>query len=291
MAVLPDLDTTNVGVLCYWNATNHGVSEIDPMDVIDYNDVHSYTQYDNGVEGELNIQRVDYVDNDSGVNQVIFNFRVKSDGWILVWTGNENQFGKNWKANGTENYQGWFDVVHNWANHYTESVDDTSYHYGTAPSSFPTTTLSVEISNLKDKLSNSGSITFNHSDVGYYCYEYPNANRMAMAFENKDTDTGGTTIEGGISYTSDTTRHHHSVAAVGGADEFSDFFLSPPWVRFNGEDIINNNGSQEPEFGSVDVLTKGLMPNASTTYHNNAEESSSGRTTEMEIIHFMVYEV
>jgi hypothetical protein len=292
MATLPDLDTSKVGMIGYWNATNHGVSEIDPMDALTYTDITEYTQYDNGIQGKIKIQRVsegtspsvvrrDYVGNQpSGPKNIEFNFRMKSDGWILVWTDRTNQYGIDWFRNNTEGYRGYYDIIDSWsALGFIDGTNDLRLNYNHSRTqieeikNLPETELSDEIQTLQSKLSNSGNITFNHSDVGYYCYEFPNANRMALAFETYDNG-----IDGGISYTSDVTKKYHACIGMYARNKdglFSD--EEDEYLSFAGKKLVNIPiDTREYGIGNFDVLANNLTPNSGTTYYNDTTPDTTG---------------
>jgi hypothetical protein len=291
MATLPDLDTSKVGMIGYWNATNHGVSEIDPIDAIDFNKVTEYTQYDNGLQGKLEVRRVGEkkgeeslgffsgVDDEEerGPENIEFNFRMKSDGWILVWTDRTNQFGPDWFGNNTEGYRGYYDITFNWSAPRT-GQDKLNYNTGNEYniSLLPKTEISVKIKALQEKLSNSGNITFNHSDVDYYCYEFPNANRMAQSIElfgegftDYNTQEG---FDAGVSYPSNTNKKYHAVfASVSTAEEndgsfellFNDTTITP------SKSPTANQNTHRLVYGSIDAIGQNLVPDKSTTYYND----------------------
>lgn len=156
MAELPDIDTTQVGMFAYWNAKNHGAASIDPGDCLSYGPLASYTTYENGFDGEV-------ASNHIAQNPKI---RVKSDGWIACWLSQEDSYGEN---GFTKSGQYCFQEGNLW--------DRYRSSYSLVPNR-----LSKIINGLQNQLSNSGSITFNHGDVGVYCYKYPQATTLTQMY-------------------------------------------------------------------------------------------------------------
>lgn len=56
MANLPDLNKSDIGIVAYWNGIdNTAASDISPAEVLTEGTIQSYSQYDNGVEGEVQV--------------------------------------------------------------------------------------------------------------------------------------------------------------------------------------------------------------------------------------------
>ena len=302
MAVLPDLDTTNIGVIAYWNASNHGVSSIDPREILDYNDVYTYQQYDNGIDGTLRKERynegsgenvLNYGNdtNEAGPETIYLNFRIKSDGWILVWTDRTNEFGIDWFSNNTLEYTGYYDILDDWSHIARANGNNYVILEDNEPEMLPISSLSNKIQDLQNKLSNSGSITFTHSDVGYYCYEYPNANRMSVVTEyyGNNGDVSYPDMDGGLSYTSGVTRYYHAAIGVNASDY--DYQTRPSVdLYFNGQKLCSSRITRRVmNYGVVDVLASGLMPNPDQTYYNNDMNGSADSSNA--IHHLLIYQV
>jgi len=228
MAELPDIDTTQVGLLSYWNALDHGVSSIDPSEVLTESTIKSYDQYDNGVEGVLTLS---YASGDA-------QFRVKTDGWFVVWIDRTKQFGTSSPG------RGFRDVIR-WK------------HDSTPNPSLPRTTFSEAMNRLHAELSNSSSITFNHSDTGIYCYEYTGATTLTLADEQDYN------MNGEISYSSSTDRKVHECA---GATDESNYGNS-----LAGSKVIADGAT----YGARDVIAAGLMPNSGTYYQHGDQSNNS----------------
>lgn len=168
MSDLPDLDTSQVSYISYWNVIDDGgVSSFDPSDVLTDGNIQEYTLYDNGIH----IDRYS-----TGWREI--QARVKSDGWFIAYLD---------RTNDPENEE-----IGPW-----EILDLSS---NPDPSRLATETT---IQSLQSNLSNSGNVTFNYSDVSLYNYEYPDASNLTIFFKanfgpsesNEFSYTSGTTIK------------------------------------------------------------------------------------------------
>lgn len=257
MADLPDLDTSVIGFIAFWNALDHGVADIDPTEVLDYAEIETFEQFDNGVQGTLS-------HNMSGKIRT-YRWRVKDDGWFIVWIDRTNQFAT--QQGDADNLDGYYDIYH-WSNP------------GGNPPALPRTGLSDEINALRQRLSNSGSITFNHADVGYFNYEFDTATRFAVASIQRQSK-GGPSVFPGIAYADGTTRFYH--AATGAVAELAR-------VEFpDGNTLINRFNSQSFGVGVVDVLTDGHMPNAGEYVEGELDLQSSPRNPSGMASHLTIY--
>lgn len=147
MAPLPDLRTRYITDLSWWNALDHGVNSLDPVDLLDYPDVESWESYDNGIEGSL--RRHDAL-----------RFRAKTDGYILTY----------------------FDTTYG-----SVQPEDflSSFNAGTTPD-LTKTLLSEEINALRKQASNSDKMTFRHRDVGLYNYRYPDMDHYRVFSRDRE---------------------------------------------------------------------------------------------------------
>ena len=156
MAILPDLDPNEIGVIAFWNCHDHRVAGsdavIDPTDVLGV--LKSYTLYDNGVDGIL-----DYSPRKD------INVRVKNDGWIIAWIDRTNTYQQN-VSDFTA--RGYYDLLYNWKDYGNNITGDTN-------------TLIEVIAYLYNQLSNKSEFEFSKLDVGVYCYEFAVANVITMA--------------------------------------------------------------------------------------------------------------
>jgi len=168
MAILPDLDPTQIGVIAFWNAHDHRVDPtsgavIDPTDVLGVLD--SYTLYDNGIDGMIN----------SYGPMSNINVRVKNDGWIIAWVDRTNTYQQ---IADPYTARGYYDLIYNWKQKYT-SYDGTNYSITNITTD--TNTLIEIINNLYNQLSNKANFSFVKSDVGTYCYEFPDISTITFA--------------------------------------------------------------------------------------------------------------
>ena len=238
MATLPDVTTANVGFIAYWNAINDGgVGSIKASDCLTDSNIQSYTLYDNGFTATY-----------SSTNGRTVTARVKQDGWFVVYMDRTNQF----TQNSSSRVHGYFDIINNW----TDSHNNIS--------SFPNNDLERAIHSLQSNLSNSGSVTYNSSDVGLYNYEYTSAStvtEMGTQLTHNTANSGqspSSSHTSGLIYTSGTTLHYtsaqgsQSYGGNGGGGH----------VTFSGTNIVTNGDSPS----SIDLTANGLIPNSQTEY-------------------------
>lgn len=230
MSNLPDLDTGSAGFVAYWNAIDQGgVSSIDPEEVLTDGSVVQYTVYDNGVSGTTTLG-----------NGRVANFRVKNDGWFVVFFPR----GENFEIQQTDRdlVTGSYDIIHNW------NVLDSG-------STISPDALSRGIQSLQSNLSNSGSITFGYSDVGIYNYEYDNATTITCLAQSLSDGSSGTEHPE-FSYTAETTRVYHALcgrAHSGGGNQYVN-------------DIDGNRIANHQEYASVDIIAENQAPDPATSY-------------------------
>lgn len=238
MASLPDLDTTNIAFIGFWNFLDHSSeTSLDPSEVLAHKNVESYEKYDNGVQGTMTA---------IGHGYRTVEFRVKADGWIMVWFKRSSE------------------------NYYTNQNPEPSYadlisnYRAGSVDTFPTTTLTRSINALRSQLSNGGTATFNHGDCGHHSYEFPNANTWTMMAE------GGRNygyLSAGLSYSGSTTRHYHAVL---GATNYSSANGDDVCkCGFEGVTLAQEDYNSDQSTGVVDVLADNLMPASNTVYRND----------------------
>lgn len=228
MATLENLDTSTVGVIAYWNALNHGLSSVDPTEVLDSTQVETFNVADNGVEGDVTALNTN----------LTFKYRVKTDGWFIIYT-----------TRTTPNY---YDTVYNWRSQ-------------NAGAQLPESKHSHIIQELFTQLSNSGDGTFNHTDVSLYHYEFESATNFRFIKEHAGSST---VLDGGIAYTSGTSRFYHFIMAwcrdpgVGGTAAV--YFPA-------GNQIAQPQSSNGTATGTDDVLGNNLMPNSDTFVSHDSD--------------------
>jgi len=224
MATLPDLDTTQIGVIAFWNAHDHRVdpasgATIDPTDVLGV--LKSYTLYDNGVDGLI----------DYGPRTDI-NVRVKNDGWIIAWIDRTNQFFQN--VNDSYPYKGYYDLLYNWKDVSNEISSNTN-------------TLVEVINYLYNQFSNSADFSFVKSDVGVYSYEFQSSSTITLA---------STVKYGGTDYlkffaTSGTALYY--VVATGAV--LTGGTGNNYYVRYrDGTDIASGTSADPNRYGVLDLM-------------------------------------
>lgn len=222
MSDLPDIDTDAAGLCAFWNAIEQStVDSIDPSDVTSDGRVQSQTIYDNGIEGEYLL-----ANNYGGHNCY---YRVKTDGWIVVYLESEDQadYGKD-----NNNTHGQFDASDGWG-----GIDNSSSGRNY---------LEKSVESLAKELSDWSTIGnyYNTSDVGMYSFDWTGANGVTLFSEAVKTIDDSATSNLGLIPTSGTTVHHFSV--VGGTDGWG----GGPTVSFEGNDVITSADL----FGSRNML-------------------------------------
>ncbi|WP_159900729.1 hypothetical protein [Salinirussus salinus] len=240
MSDLPDLDTSQVGVIAYWNAIDDGgVGSIDAEEALTDGNITSYTLYDNGFTADYG-QTAGNNFNDPGSNNNFRNLRVrvKNDGWIVAYIDPSVTLGNNGAT-------GWFDFIGGtqW------EVRDAAYNHNFT---LTPTMLEETVERLASNLSNYGSMTFNYSDVGLYTYVHPDTETLFLGSHRQQNQDGGTHYTGGISYTADTNLDF--AYCIGGVDSGGD-------LTFEGT-LVSDNGTT----GAIDLLSEGLIPNSGTEY-------------------------
>ena len=158
MANLPDLNTSEVSFIGYWNAIDQGgLVEVNPSDVVSNDNIVEYTAYDNGVEGSFDVA-------ESNIN-----FRVKTDGWIIAWFDRQESLAI--QETDKSNVYGPFDIIDGWKNNRQINGDNRD----------------TAIQSLFGELSNSQNGNLDTSNIGYYDF----ANETATATSILGNDISG----------------------------------------------------------------------------------------------------
>ena len=212
MATLPDLETTEISWIGYWNFLDAGGSEIDPYETVSAMDAAE--SYENGVDGVISMGMYHK-------NRLV-NVRVKKDGWIIAWLDDTFEIGT--KLN--EPPDGPYDVIDDWTDENTPPAPDHS-------------NLHDAISKLHEELSNSAEATLESGDVALYPYHQPEADYVTWFSIDEKT-------EGDITPTSDTTLHECLIALVSEQDSY-DYWnygtnevvkLSTDYGEFASRDVV-----------------------------------------------------
>ena len=235
MSTLPDLPTSEISYVAYWNAIDQGgVSSIDPEEVLSDGSINSYTLYDNGIQIE------DY----STTNNPHLKARVKTDGWVIAWLDRTEEY----QTDTTSPPSGYWDIINGWQDYNSAST-------------FTDNILERTINSLRIQLSNSSGMSYSTGDVSLYNYEYPNA--TATTGMSLKSVSGENTIQGGFSFTSSTTIKAAAAVATGWHDNAS-FYR--PRAYFEGDLIMDAQAEFTQEYGSYDLLNAGYLNNSGTEY-------------------------
>lgn len=187
---LPDLDTSTIGYIAYYNIVEQGglSQDFDISEILDAGSVTSQTLYDNGVEGVYN-----------GYNGSDINIRGKQDGWILAWYpsgyGEDSGDVPDWSEglNSASDVQGRWDLANGWADYDAGSTNLTQ------------NSLERCIQDLQSQLSNSAGITYNPGDVGLYNYSYPDATTVLQTHVQRSVGDNSVSVSLGLTKTAGTT--------------------------------------------------------------------------------------
>lgn len=257
MAELPNLDTSTVGILAYWNAIDNGASEVNPENVLNIDNLQTYNQYDNGVQGTMKIWM--RVGNPAGTQQNEYSvrtvhYRVKTDGWVLCWLDRTNEFNKNLsEGNGDVKPDGYYDIAHTWM----RSQDDTK--------AFPNSTLQQAMSVIVPEVTPDAFGTT--PSPTHYCYEYTNSNQLAIASESwypGGNDSLSDTFSVGFEGTS--TIDYHAFAGFG----YNIHTYDSNYLRYSGVDVWTDGTDTNVDgvdlFGTFDGVAEGVAAADGTLY-------------------------
>lgn len=254
MPDLPDLDTTGVSFIAYWNAVSQGgiaEADMDAEDVLSDGNINSQTLYDNGVIVEYNLLG-GYPEGGGNGGTREATMRVKNDGWFVAYIDRTEDFGI--QTGQADTIRGPWDIMNAWT--------------GTSTSTIVNNALERAINSLQGQLS--ASPTYQTSDVGLYNYEHPNADFASMFSAEGGPKTSA------FLYTS-ATNVLWAVATGSAEQDFSSRFVY--WDRGGADEILLGGGGN-PVFGVVDLLdadaggvTGNLIPNDSTEYSMFTESS------------------
>lgn len=252
MSTLPDIDTDAAGYLQYWNAIDQGnVSSIDPSEVTSYSNINSYTLYDNGLEGELNVT--------TGATAT---FRVKDDGWMVVYGPSESN--DNFTQDNGSPIRGRWDIINDWRDSQSgSSITSSAYERA--------------INGLAQEFSNWSSMTYNASDVGIYDYDYTSASGITYLYK-QHSESGTTTsytFYPGAQYTDGTTLHYAVATGAGycnigsngtqsdldGNSNFDGVTIATSHIAGYRDDSYSDEG-----YGSLDLLAGNHLDGSGTEH-------------------------
>jgi len=263
MAELPDLDTTGIGFIRYWNAIDDGgAPDIDPSTVVSANSVTSFDEYDNGVQGKY-ITNVGAYNVD--INSISVNFRVKTDGWIIAWLDDSEEFPNNGNGTGRNHH----DVL-------------TGIFDARTPNTFPNDRLEDVIRGLANNLDT--PVNYSAGETGMYNFEYQDSTTISVVVENGSDYRSSYELQGGISYTANTDRDFH--LTWGSTDSRSDYISD---FQF-GDTIFITNSNDNIFFGITDTLGNDIAPNSGVTYqHSGSGGGTSAYSYRTAMGHMVIF--
>jgi len=275
MAELPDIDTSSTSFIAYWNALDNGAVDIAPTEVTSQNGVIDYTLYDNGVEGSFDlVYTSNRFLNESKSDVIPATFRVKTDGWIIVYLDQTENYGGPITMSPdyqtpryTEGIGGWWNVEPTWADWGYNSNGNNNTLQNTP--SVEGNGLSRGINLLRQELSNSGVMTFNYSDVGLYDYLDPDAtattmlsakhNRGKVSKTTSFTYTAGTTIDNAVMWG----------GAYSGANNRQVQF------KFEGDKFMDSNDIGNPDVPAATYDPDPLLNQSGVEYDCTIDEANN----------------
>jgi len=240
MSNLPDLNKSQVSFIAYWNAIDQGGdTDISPSNVANASRVNSMTTYDNGVEGKYEIEPTREA-----------NFRVKDDGWMLVWLDQTAEFDTFRNAH----IPGPWDIHRHW---------NKEIQYGNNNTSMVESSLERALNELRKQLDSSDVHQYSPGDVGLYNYQHPDATGVAC-YAMAQSDSGSDYSTGTYTYTGSTTRYANYVYAA--AEITQDGSAVEGICRWRNLDtgfsnkLVDLDGSNDNEgyyYTTVDIIQKG----------------------------------
>lgn len=270
MATLPDLDKSNVGPIAFWNAIDQGgVSDIDPSEATSWSFINSSTLYDNGVQGTVNLDIGGENNGIPGTRTVYGNFRVKEDGWIIVWLDQSENFTQNEQLHSGFNndidmpnsMKGWWNLDPRWING----------SYRVNPPDAVDSSFNYQVNGLRQELSNSGSMTFSKSDIGLYHFGYEASVLTVLGTSANFTDTYR------FSYSNSTD--FKAVVAAGSSQARSGDSSD---LEFQGDSTVAlsliGSSPEEARAGVYDLKANNAIPNSGTNYGHDGTVTNENNT-------------
>jgi len=273
MAELPDINTTETSYIAYWNALDHGAVDISPAEVTSHPGVVDYTLYDNGIEGTFDLV---YTSNtylsvsDSEVMPATF--RVKTDGWIVVYLDQTENYAAPIEMSPdyqtpryTQGIGGWWNVEPRWVdwaynfNGNNNVLQDSPVIVGNG--------LSRGVNLLRQELSNSGVMTFNHSDVGLYDYMDSDSTATTVLSAKH---TGGVTSTASFTFADGTTIDNAvmTCGAYSGANNRQVQF------RFEGDQFFDSDSIGNPDVPAGTYDPDPLLTEPAAEYDTTIDEAN-----------------
>lgn len=214
---LPELDTSEISFIAYWNFSDHGGGEMDPTETESV--METFKEYSNGVDGSIHLGQ-------SNKQNRLINCRVKDDGWIIAWIDATEDYTA--LSDNPDSLEGPYDVLNDW----------TNAGQNISPSQ---NNLERTVNRLYSALSNSGQATYNPGDVALYNYLWPNATTLTQISTQTYEGTAShdtTVVEG-------TNLHAYVVAASseGGNMSWEGSDIATGSYRLGSYDAITDGGA------------------------------------------------
>lgn len=237
MAELPDLDTTQIGYLAYWNVFDDGgATDFDPENALSDPRINQSTLFDNGFDAEYTAP--------NGRDPIFV--RVKSDGWFVAWLNRDEAFTENTSdSNRNTATIGHYDIIHNWPAR-------------NGLSNLEANTLARSIQNLQAELDVTPAFDF--ADVGLFNFAFDTADASTMLGSQDSGISGRNTY--GFVYTAATTPLYAAITAE---------------TDGNAETFWNNNidtGDVTISFGTGSIGSRDILgdiPDAEFEYNMHLE--------------------
>lgn len=235
MADLPDLDTSNILYIAYWNIRDQGGdSEWSVADSLTAQSVIQYTLYDNGVDGTLTLN-----------NGRVAQFRMKDDGWLIVYIDRTQNYGDSGAPRGAQ------DLIGQWTDNDTNGRGVQN-------------ALERAINELRSESDAVDNHGYSPGDVGLYNYEDASATTVTVG-SRVSTGTAehlvetGTTVYRGIAYAACGSRHEGR-----GNFNWNNGAWDPGEYNTGTRDLVQTNEVSEGSSYQMDVESS----YGSSYYHN-----------------------
>jgi len=241
MSEFPDIDTSQVGFIGYWNAIDQGgLSSVSPSEVTSARGIVSTESYDNGVQGDYEFR-----------NGRVGRYRVKTDGWFVVWMDRTHDSPDGAGSNLDDDH----DLVY-WNGILDASHGDYNSVGNGADPDLQQNSLAYSIYELWNELSNSSGVNWSYGDVGLYNYEYSGSQATTFLFYSGTNKTASLTRQTG------TDRYAHICSWQAASDD-SDGSRS---ISFDGSTLSSRGGFYGLDVGAHDLISLGLGNNDGTGY-------------------------
>ena len=237
MPDLPDLPTSNISFIAYWNAIDDGeVTGIDPETALSDPNINEYTIYDNGID----------IDSYTTVTGREAQARIKTDGWVIAWFDQTADY-KKVDSLSKEPPRGPWELANS---PWQWSVPDLNNH-----------TLERVIHSLQSNLDKSAGILYTDTDVGLYYYEDESADAVTfMASSAQTTKTCG------FSYTSNTTVLTAALTSINDHRNWCYVDWDSPLIAETERIVDGQLNAGNDSQSAIDLQAQGLIPDPNTEY-------------------------